>query len=99
MDLGTPHHLVGISVEWDRMAKAVTLSQTAFINHVILQFGQKDTHPLSLPMELGLKLRQPNRDAKTQDQKNEIARLPYRSLVGCLLYIAIATQPDIAFAM
>ena len=98
-DLGTPRHLVSVSVEWDRAAKAVTLSQTAFINCVILQFGQKDAHPLSLPMELGSKLRRLNRDVQTQDQKSEIARLPYRLLIGCLLYIAIATWPDIAFAV
>lgn len=32
-------------------------------------------------------------------EKTEIAKLFYRSLVSCLLYIAIATRLDIAFAM
>lgn len=52
---------------------------------------------MSLPMEPGCKLRRPNHESQTQEEKDMIARLPYRSLVGCLLYIAIATRPDVAF--
>lgn len=98
-DLGTPKHIVGVSVEWDRDNKAVALSQTAFITRVVQQFGQAEAHPLSLPMDPGLKLRRPKRDTQTQEEKEDIAKLPYRLLVGCLLYIAIATRPDIAFAV
>ncbi|KAG5724824.1 hypothetical protein E4T56_gene12595 [Termitomyces sp. T112] len=55
-DLGTPRYLVGVSVEWDRMEKTVALSQTAFIDRVVQQFGQKDAYPLLLPMDPGTKL-------------------------------------------
>ncbi|KAG5729851.1 Copia protein [Termitomyces sp. T112] len=60
---------------------------------------QKDAHPLSLPMEPGLKLRRPNCNVQTQEEKCAIAKLPYRSLVGCLLYIAVTTHPDIAYTI
>lgn len=76
-DLGTPRYLVSVSVEWDRNNKTVSLSQTAFINCVIQQFGQKEAQPLSLPMEPGLKLRRPKQDHQTQNERDDIAKLPY----------------------
>ena len=57
LDLGTPWYIVGVSVEWDRSNHTVALSQSTFIEHVVQQFGQKDAHPLLLPMDSGLKLR------------------------------------------
>lgn len=98
-DLGTPRYIVGVSVDWDRTTQTVALSQTAFIDRVVQQFGQSDAHPLSLPMEPGSKLRRPDRESQSQEEKDDISKLPYRSLVGCLLYIAIASRPDIAFAV
>lgn len=98
-DLGVPRYILGMLVEWDREQRIVVLSQTSFIDRVTQIFGQKEAHPLSLPMEPGLKLRQPRLDIQSQEEKLVIAKLPYRSLVGCLLYIAIATRPDIAYAI
>lgn len=98
-DLGTPRYLVGVSIEWDRTNHTVALSQTTFIDRVVQQFGQQESHPVSLPMDPGLKLRRPRRELQTQEEIDDIKRIPYRSLVGCLLYIAIATRLDIAFAV
>lgn len=98
-DLGAPRYILGVSVEWNKEQKTVALCQTSFIDRIVQMFGQREAHPLSLPMEPGLKLRRPDRDTQTQEEKQIIAKLPYRSLVGCLLYVAIATRPDIAYAV
>lgn len=55
-NLGAPKFVVGIAVEWDHDKLTVQLSQTALIDRIIKQFGQKDATPLSLPMDPGLKL-------------------------------------------
>jgi len=34
----------------------------------------------------------------SQDEKDQMATQPYRSLVGCLSWLALGTRPDIAFA-
>jgi hypothetical protein len=98
-DLGTVKLLVGIAVEWDRPNCAVMLSQSALINRVVAQFGQKDANPTDTPMDPSLKLRRVDRSTLTSNDIEALNRTPYRSLVGCLLYIAIGTQPDIAYAV
>jgi len=55
-ELGTVHFLVGIAITWDRTTQTIALSQTALINKIIEQFGQKDAHPVLVPLEPGSKL-------------------------------------------
>lgn len=98
-DLGLPKFVVGIAVDWDRENKTVKLSQTALIDKIVQQFGQTDAAPLSVPMDPGLKLRRVDLKALSADEQATLAKLPYRSLVGCLLYLAIATRPDIAYSV
>jgi hypothetical protein len=98
-DLGTVKLLVGIAVEWDRPKHTVMLSQTALINRIIAQFGQRDANPTSTPMDAGLKLQRPDRSKLTKDEIANLNKIPYRSLVGCLLYLAIGTRPDISYAV
>jgi hypothetical protein len=98
-DLGTVKLLVGIAIEWDRPKYAVMLSQTALINKIITQYGQQDANPVATPMDPGLKLQRVDRSKLTYHDIENLNKLPYRSLVGCLLYIAIGTRPDIAYAI
>ena len=98
-DLGEVRFCVGIAVARDREARTISLSQTALIDRVITQFGQQDAYPAKTPMDPGLKLRRPNQSELTSHDKEELAKYPYRSLVGCLLYLSIASRPDITYAV
>src|SRR5262249_41377209 len=98
-ELGDVSFCVGISVERDREARTVALSQTALIDRIIAQFKQTDAFPVSTPMDAGLKLRRPDLTKLTPTEREKISRLPYRSLVGSLIYLAVGTRPDIAYAV
>ena len=98
-DLGDARFVIGMAVEWDRPRQAVFLSQKSLIDRIVLQFGQADATPLSIPMSPGLKLRRANPDTLSTDDRLSLSRLPYRSLVGSLLYLAICSRPDIAYAV
>jgi hypothetical protein len=98
-DLGDVCFVVGIAVAWDHPTRSVTLSQGALLDRIVSQFGQTDASPLSVPMAPGLKLRRPDLSILSVLDRAALAKLPYRSLVGQLLYVAIGTRPDIAYAV
>jgi transposase InsO family protein len=98
-DPGDVRFVVGIAVEWDRPNHTVMLSQMALIDRIVSQFGQSDASPLSMPMAPGLKLRRVDPASLTASDRQELTKLPYRSLVGSLLYLAVASRPDISYSV
>ena len=56
-ELGTACFIVRIAVTWDRATQTIVLSQTALIDKIIDQLGQKDAHLVSAPLEPSSKLR------------------------------------------
>lgn len=97
--LGEAKFVVGIAIARDRLTHTVQLSQTALIDKIVKMFGQSEAHPSSTPMEPGLKLRRPDTSSLSWQDKESLAKLPYRSLVGCLIYLTVGTRPDIAYAV
>ena len=98
-DLGAVRFVVGIAVTWDQPNHTVMLSQTALIDKIVSQFGQKNASPAPVPMDPGLKLRRADYKKLTHEELEQISKLPYRSLVGCLLYLSIGTCPDITYSI
>ena len=97
-DLGPIKFALGIAI--GRNANEISLSQTSFIDRIVDQFGQGDAHPVDTPMVAGLQLRRPDKSVATPPEIQAwSARTPYRELVGSLNYIAVATRPDIAYAV
>jgi Reverse transcriptase (RNA-dependent DNA polymerase) len=99
-DLGPTKYALGISINHDRSSCSISISQAAFIDWVLDCFGQTDAQPADTPMVTGLHLQQPDKLTPIPPEvTNWITRTPYRELTGSLNYIAIATCPDIAFAV
>lgn len=98
-DLGDARFCLGIALERDRVNRTIRLSQTALIDRIITQFGLSTAVPVSTPMETGLHLSRRTHAPSTDAQRDLMARTPYRSLVGSLMYLAIGTRPDIAHAV
>jgi hypothetical protein len=102
-DLGEARFCVGITISRNRANRTISISQTALINRIIQQFGQADTDPISTPMDplVAQSLTRPSpSDPPLSDTATyELARLPYRSLIGSLMYLAVGTWPDISFAV
>jgi len=95
-DLGEAKFCVGIKIERDYNLRTVSLSQTALIDRIVTLFGQNEAYPHATPMEEGLTLQRPpvSNQATTEEEN-----LPYRSLIGMLMYVAVGTRPDISYAV
>lgn len=64
-----------------------------------MQFGLQDAVPVLTPMEPGLHLSRRDHSPRNDAERDLMARTPYRSLVGLLMYLAISTRPDISYAV
>jgi hypothetical protein len=97
-DLGPIKFALGIAIECS--GNMVCLSQTVFIDRIVEQFGQTDAHPTETPMVAGLQLCKPDKSILTPPEITAWSeKTLYRELIGSLNYIAVATRPDIAYAV
>ena len=74
------------------------LSQTEYIEKVLKCFNMERGKALSTPLPPYVKLCL-NDCPKTDADKAEMAKVPYSSAVGSLMYAMICTRTDIAFAV
>jgi hypothetical protein len=99
-DLGAIKYALGIAIHWNLSNHTISLSQMALIDHIIEQFGQTNAHHVDTPMVTGLQIVCPDKSAPISSTlASWIQRTPFRSLVGTLNYLMVATCPDIAFAV
>ncbi len=99
-NLGAIKYALDIAVTRDRASKNIHLSQHALIDRIVEQFGQSEAHPVDTSMVLGTQILRPDPTIPvTADVVSWMDHTPYRSLVGTLNYIAVATRPDIAFVV
>ncbi len=99
-DLGEPKYALGIGITCDRSRRTISLSQTALIDHMVEEFGQSAAHTVDTPMVASLQLQRPDTSLPTPpDIVSWASRTPYCSLIGSLMYIAVATRPDISYAV
>ena len=98
--LGEPKLVVGIALRRDRAKRTITLSQTALIDKIVSAYGQVDAKTASTPIAHGSQLLKPDPTIQQDETERErLATLPYRSLVGSLMYVASGSRPDIMFAV
>lgn len=90
-DMGEAKGCIGIRIS--QSSRGIALDQNTYIKDVLKRFGMDDCKPIGNPCATDKGL--PNDEEKS----GELSNIPYRQLVGCLLFIAQATRPDIAFAV
>ena len=99
-ELGEPNFALGIAISRDRPNRTISISQSVKIDQLAEEYGQNDAHPVDTPMIPGLQLRRPDKSAPVPyDITKWMEQTPYRPLVGSLMYLAVATRPDISYAV
>ena len=98
-DLGEARFCVGIAIERDLANHHIYLSQTALIDRVLVQFKMSDANPVTTPMEAGIILSKFPAAPLTAQEELELKAIPYRRLIGRLMYLAVGTRPDISLAV
>ena len=92
-DLGPAHLYLGMQITRDRSKRTLELDQKKYIQIVLDRFNMTDCNAVATPMETGLKL------SRRVDKAPPKEINDYQKLIGCLEYAAMATKPDITFAV
>ena len=87
-DLGMLRWILGMEIKRDRARRTLELSQEAYINSVLTRFGMENSKPVATPAEGVL------RRLADGGPDHE-----FMQLVGSVLYLAMISRPDIAFAV
>ena len=93
-DLGEVRWLLGFKIHRDRQARTISLMQGSYIDTLLDRFSLVNANPSSTPLDPHFNLHLPITDS----MHSEMRQKPYSQLVGSLMYAAIGTRPDIAFA-
>ena len=82
------HTYIGIEINV-RPDGGIIISQAAYIRDMLKKFGMTECNDAPTPMV--------SADLKPAEKCNE--NLPYRQLIGALLFLSRTVRPDIAFAV
>jgi len=97
-DLGSTSWLLGVEIKRDRSKQTLTLSQRQYILDLLNRFDLKDCNTVTTPLDPNVRLSSSMSPTSSQDIE-EMRAIPYSQAVGALMYLAIATRPDIAYSV
>ena len=94
-DLGEPVWMLGMKITRDRSKRMIKLDQELYITKMLEKYNLLQCKTAKTPAE--------QNNGKQEDDSDgggkPIELLKYQELVGSLLYAAISTRPDIAYAV
>lgn len=76
----------------------IALDQEAYVESILARFNMQNSKPTSTPMNTAIKLTK-EMSPKNKEDAEQMATVPYQEAVGCLMYLAQCTRPDILFAV
>ena len=97
-DLGAAKKIFRMEKHMDRGSKKLWLSQQSYIEKVLDRFGMKNAKLVSTPLVNHFRLSL-DQCSKSTKEIEDMAKVPYASAVGFLMYAMVYTRPDSAHAV
>ena len=91
--MGELHHFLGMKVVQDQETGNVWIAQKLYLENILKTFGMENCKAIRTPVDASTKL------MKAVDNDTDVDQKLYQSAVGSLLYLSLATRPDITFAV
>ena len=95
-DLGEASYVLGIEIHRDRKKGALGLSQKAYLEKILRQYGMQACKPTPAPIVKGQKFGI-HQCPRNQYEIDGMKAVPYASAVGSLMYAQVCTRPDLAY--
>jgi len=94
-NLGPARQFLGIEIYRDEKGTGISVGQKAYITTILKRFGMEHSHGVSMPMDPNIKL-----DLAEDRGEKELEDITdYQAVMGSLMYAALATRPDISYAV
>ncbi|KAA0051169.1 gag/pol protein [Cucumis melo var. makuwa] len=97
-DLEEAQYVLRIQIIRDRKNKTLALSQTTYINKMLVRYSMQNSKKGLLPFRHGVQLSK-EQCLKTPQEVEDMRRIPYASAVGSLMYAMLCTRPDIFYVV
>ena len=97
-DMGEASYVIGIEIFRDRSLGILGLSQKSYIDKFLERFCMMACSSSPVPLHKGDKL-ELDQCPQNPLEREEMAKYPYASLVGSLMYAQVCTRPDISHAV
>ena len=93
-DMGEANYVLGVEIFRDRSKKLLGLSQETYIKMILERFCMHNSKPKDTPIEKRHTLSLED-CPKSEKEKREMARVPYASAIGSLMYAMLCARLDI----
>eukprot|EP00253_Pinus_taeda_P009884 PITA_09884 len=97
-DLGAANYILGMEIKRDRAKRKLWLNQRKYVEAILQRFNMQDSKPVKVRIPVGVRL-STEQCPRTQEEEEDMSRVPYASAVGSLMYAMVCTRPDIAHAV
>ncbi|KAL6315051.1 hypothetical protein AAG906_030898 [Vitis piasezkii] len=95
-DLGAAKKILGMEIHRDKASGRLWLSQHSYVKRMLERFKMDNAKPISTPLANHFRL-STSQCPKTDDEVNDMSKVPYASAVGWLIYIRGTTDYGITF--
>lgn len=89
-DLGPVRQYLGMRINLSKNKNVITVDQQQYIEQLVSKFQMSDCKLQSTPIEPKLNV---------EKTTGCLPDVPYQKLIGSLMYLAVLTRPDIAYAV
>lgn len=97
-ELSVARYILGMQITQQVQRRETSIAQTQYIADIAERFGQSACKPVYNPVKSSLKIG--GADASQfADERDVMQSKSYRSVIGCLLYVATCTRLDVSFAV
>ena len=86
--IGSLENFLGMQIKCQSNG-SIFVTQEAYTNKILQKFNMAEAKGVSTPASR----------EESDNHKDVSGKVPYREAVGSLMYLAVATRPDIAFAV
>eukprot|EP00253_Pinus_taeda_P031769 PITA_31769 len=94
-DLGAANYILGMEIKRNLEKRKLWLNQRKYVETILQRFNMHDSKPVKVPIPMGVRL-STEQCPKTQEEEEDMSRVPYASAINSLMYAMVCTRLDIS---